>query len=89
VTDFDPDWESQDNTTPKMIWGLEIEWDRREQSIFRSARRVILDDSSAEIQTLDGAYETFPIERIRKILAMKSEAPQGYTDEDLGADEIY
>lgn len=89
MTDFEPDWEAEDSTTPRLIWGVEIEFDGRGKSIFRSARRVILDGTSAQIQLLDGAYEAFPIEKVRKVLSMKSELPQGYTDEELGSDEIY
>lgn len=73
-----------------LAWGVEIEFDSKvDSSIFRSARRVILDGDCAQIQLLDGSYEAFPIGKIRKILSMRAELPSSYTDEDISADEIY
>ena len=72
-----------------LVWGVEIEFDGKKRSIFRSAQRVMLDGECAQIQLLDGAYEAFPIGAVRKILSMRSTRPQGYTDKELSSDEIY
>lgn len=72
-----------------LSWGVEIEFDGKESSEFRSARRVILDGDCAQIQLLDGSYEAFPIGSVRKILSMRAERPPSYTDGDAIADELY
>lgn len=73
-----------------LAWGVEIEFDTGgEKSVFRSARRVILDGDCVQVQLLDGAYESYPIGRVRKILSMRAELPSSYTDGDISADEIY
>ena len=73
-----------------LAWGVEIELDTRlEKSIFRSARRVILDGGCVQVQLLDGAYEAYPIARVRKILAMRAASLASYTAEEPNADEIY
>ena len=73
-----------------LSWGIEIESDSVSgKSIFRSARRVILDGEAVQVQLLDGSYEAYPIGRVRKVLAMRATVPEGYTDPGPGVDEIY
>jgi len=72
-----------------LAWGVEIELEAGTGSIFRSARRVILDGDCAQIQLLDGSYEMFPLQNVRKVLAMRADPPAGYTGQELSEDEIY
>ncbi|MGD9729205.1 MAG: hypothetical protein AB7L09_03315 [Nitrospira sp.] len=89
-SNFDPDEpHGLVSHDPAVSWAIEIEFDGPERSIFRSARSVILDGESVQVQTVDGGYEVFPIGSIRKILSMRAISPQSYTDEELSADEIY
>ncbi len=72
-----------------LAWGVEVELaDLDDKSTFFSARKVVLDGLYAQIQLLDGSYETFPVELVRKVMAMRASTP-GYTGEDLSADELY
>lgn len=84
--DLVPDFEDARSI---VSWGVEIQLSGRQKSFFRSARRVILDDSGAQIQLEDGSVEAYPIERVRKILSMRATPRPSYTDEELSADEIY
>ena len=89
---FDPDETDVQFTeeNPGLAWGVEIEADSVvDKSIFRSARRVILDGGAVQVQLLDGSYEAYPIGRVRKVLAMRAALPEGYTDPGPSADEIY
>lgn len=73
-----------------MTWGVEIEFELADdESIFHVARRVILDGDCVQIQLLDGTYEVHPIERVRKVLAMRAKRSPVYTDEDVSMDELY
>lgn len=78
-----------DEAGAEAFWGVEIESSQRERSIFRSARRVILDGNCAQVQLPDGTFEAYPLARVRKVLAMRLEPRPRYTDEELSADEIY
>ena len=90
TSDYDPsELEGFADAESALIWGVEIEFDGRDKSIFRSAQRVMLDGECVQIQTLDGSFEAFPIRNVRKILSMRAERPQRYTDEELSSDEIY
>lgn len=73
-----------------LAWGVEIESDSvAGKSIFRSARRVILDGEAVQVQLLDGSYEAYPFGRVRKVLAMRAAVPEGYTDPGPAVDDIY
>jgi len=80
--------DSSDNDSPS--WGVEIELSSaNEKSVFRSARRVILDGQCAQVQLKDGSYEAWPIGLVRKVLSMRAADGSGYTDESLSEDGIY
>ena len=72
-----------------LSWGVEIEFsDKLQESIFRSVRKVLLDGECVQLQLLDGSYEAFQIEQVRKILSMRA-TPLGYTGDNVSADELY
>jgi len=93
MTNYDPeelDISYADEGGVIVAWGVEIELsDQSQRSIFHSARKVVLDGEFAQIQLMDGTYESYPIDQVRKILAMRANPQAGYTDEDLSADELY
>ena len=73
-----------------LSWAVEIEFsDKLQKSVFRSVRKVILDGECVQLQLLDGSYEAFPIEHVRKTLSMRAIIPTDYTGDDLRADELY
>ena len=73
-----------------LAWGVEIELAfENGKSKFFSARKVVLDGTCAQVQLLDGTYETFPIDSVRKVMAMKASLPREFADEDTIADELY
>jgi hypothetical protein len=91
MTDFDPDELDikYADEGGNVAWGVEVESsDPDQKSVFHSARRVVLDAEYAQIQHDDGTYTSYPIEQVRKILAMRADPPTVYTDEDL-TDELY
>ena len=83
------DHDELDAGSGALAWGVEIQLDGPGKSFFRSARRVILDDVSAQIQLADGGYEAYPIGKVRKILSMRVVVRPSYTDEESTPDEIY
>lgn len=92
MTNRDPgelDIQFADESSPP-AWGVEIEFDSStEKSVFRSAKSVTLDGEHVQIELLDGTFEAFHIQRIRKVLSMRATVTGGYTDEDVSADELY
>lgn len=56
-----------------VVWGVEIEINkRREKSHMFSARQLVMDHESVQIQLADGECIVYPIDQVRKVLVMKS-----------------
>jgi hypothetical protein len=69
-------------------WGVEVEPTGPGNSVFYSARRVVLGDDYVEIQLLDGKYMTLATGQVRKVLSMRANGASGYTGK-TPSDEIY
>lgn len=80
--DYEPDAD-EDNIMEQegdgqyiVAWGVELVTNKtREKSQMFSARRLVLGCDSVFIEMADGQEVTYPVDQIKKILAMKSTLP--------------
>ena len=71
-------------------WGIEVEFSNNlDQSVFRTVKKMILDDKFVQLHLPDGVCESFPVGHVRKVLSMKTNSSLESNGEDVSADELY
>ena len=83
------DLDTADEEESGLAWGVEVSPSGPGNSVFFSARKVVLSGEFVEIQLLSGKYVSFPIDKIRKVLSMRATGSSGYTDDTSLPDEFY
>lgn len=83
------DLDTVDEEESGLAWGVEVTPSGPGNSMFFSARRVLLCGDHVEIQLLDGKFVSYPIAQVRKVLSMRASEPSGYTGDTPLPDEFY
>jgi hypothetical protein len=81
--------DTADEEDSGLAWGVEVTPSGPGNSVFFSARRVILSGDHVEIQLLNGKYMSYPIDQVRKVLSMRATGTSGYTGDTPLPDEFY